>query len=98
MPKPNEVQSNVAANYTVEEIPVIVSKLRATFNTDKTRSRAWRVSQLNALNTLLTEGRDELARALYEDMHCSPFEGKILLYLHSVCFLSSKMQRTHAHT
>jgi aldehyde dehydrogenase (NAD+) len=76
MPKPNEQQSNVNANVTVEEIPQIVNRLRATFNTDKTRSKAWRVSQLNALNRLLTEGRDELARSLFDDMHCSPFEGE----------------------
>jgi len=74
MPKPNEVQSDVSANVKVEEIPGIVNKLRASFNTDKTRSKSWRVSQLNALNTLLTEGRDELARSLFDDMHCSPFE------------------------
>ena len=77
MPKPNEVESNVSANVTVEEIPKIVAKLRASFNTDKTRSKSWRVSQLNALNRLLTEGRDELARSLFDDMHCSPFEGKL---------------------
>ena len=77
MPKPNEVESNVVANVKPEEIAGIVAKLRASFNTDKTRSKSWRVSQLNALNRMLTEGRDELARSLFDDMHCSPFEGKI---------------------
>ena len=76
MPKPNETQSDVSANVSVQEIPGIVARLRTTFNTDKTRSRSWRVSQLNALDRLLTEGRDELARSLFDDMHCSPFEGK----------------------
>lgn len=76
MPKPNEVQSNVSANVKVEEIPGIVANLRKAFNRDKTRPKSWRVSQLNALNKLLTENRDELARSLFEDMHCSPFEGK----------------------
>lgn len=74
MPLPNETASTVSANVTVEEIPGIVAKLRATFNTDKTRSKTWRVSQLRALDRLLTEGREELARSLFEDMHCSPFE------------------------
>lgn len=77
MPKPNEIQSNVAANVSPEEIPGIVARLRAAFNTDKTRSKAWRISQLNALNRLLTEGRDELARGLFDDMRCSPFEAFI---------------------
>lgn len=75
MPKPNEVQSNVSANVTVEEVPGIVAKLRTTFNTDKTRSKSWRVSQLHALKNLLVENRDELARSLFDDMNCSPFEG-----------------------
>ena len=78
MPKPNESASNVSANVTPEEIPPIISRLRATFNTDKTRAKSWRVSQLNALNKLLTEGRDELARSLFDDMHCSPFEGSCI--------------------
>lgn len=91
MPKPNEQQSTVNANVTVEEIPQIVSRLRATFNTDKTRSKAWRVSQLNAMNRLLTEGRDELARSLFDDMHCSPFEGKqfCLVYEQILTFIMS---------
>jgi len=93
MPLPNELASTVAANVKPEEIPVIVAKLRATFNTDKTRSKAWRVSQLQALDRMLTEGRDELARSLFDDMHCSPFEA----YMQQIAMLQQEIYEVVQH-
>lgn len=74
MPKPNETASTVSANVTVEEIPLMIGRLRTTFDTDKTKTKSWRVHELNQLDKLLVEGQDELARSLFDDMHCSPFE------------------------
>mmetsp|Transcript_25508 Transcript_25508/g.35334 ORF Transcript_25508/g.35334 Transcript_25508/m.35334 type:complete len:512 (+) Transcript_25508:653-2188(+) len=51
-----------------------VNKLRESFNSGKTRSREWRVEQLNAFLTMLREGREQLQKALYEDLHKNPAE------------------------
>lgn len=75
MPLPSEIASNAKANITPEEIPNIVSNLHQYFSTDKTRTVAWRLSQLNALDKLLTEGQNLICKALYEDLHKSLFEG-----------------------
>ncbi|KAH9256669.1 hypothetical protein BASA81_005173 [Batrachochytrium salamandrivorans] len=93
MPRPNEVASSVSANITVEEIPALVSKLRNSFNTDKTKQKSWRVSQLNALNRMLTEGRDELARSLFDDMRCSPFEA----YMQQIAMLQQEIYDVLQH-
>eukprot|EP00299_Pterocystis_sp_00344_P017564 c87_g1_i1.p1 GENE.c87_g1_i1~~c87_g1_i1.p1 ORF type:complete len:520 (-),score=128.81 c87_g1_i1:28-1587(-) len=50
-------------------------ELRQSFSAGKTRSRAWRISQLKALQKLVVEGRDQLCRALNADLHKSTAEG-----------------------
>lgn len=59
----------------VEDISAAVVQLRAAFASEKTMSREWRVDQLKALRTLLTEGRGELCEAMRVDLHKHPFEG-----------------------
>jgi acyl-CoA reductase-like NAD-dependent aldehyde dehydrogenase len=56
-------------------VSVITKTLRGSFRDDKTRSKEWRVNQLKALQTLLTEGRKELCDAMTEDLGKSAFEG-----------------------
>ncbi|GHB51319.1 aldehyde dehydrogenase [Streptomyces cirratus] len=46
----------------------VVVRLRATFDTGRTKPLAWRTGQLEALRTLLTERGDELAAALHADL------------------------------
>ena len=58
-----------------EQIVPAMHNLRATFGTEKTLSREWRMGQLKAFKKMLTEGRDELCEAMRVDLHKSPFEG-----------------------
>ena len=57
------------------QIAPAVEALRATFSSEKTFSREWRVGQLKALQKLLMEGKKELCEAMSIDLHKSPFEG-----------------------
>mmetsp|Transcript_9371 Transcript_9371/g.15286 ORF Transcript_9371/g.15286 Transcript_9371/m.15286 type:complete len:521 (+) Transcript_9371:1762-3324(+) len=75
MPRPTESASAHSASASPEEIQEMVAHLRYNFETDKTRSKAWRLAQLNGLNKMLTEGRDELCQGLFDDLHRSKFEG-----------------------
>ena len=60
---------------SASDIAPAVERLRATFDSDKTMSLAWRVCQLQAMRRMLTEGRDELCEAMRVDLHKSMFEG-----------------------
>ena len=57
------------------DVAPAVARLRATFTSEKTLSKEWRVSQLRAFQRLLHEGRDQLCEAMRADLHKSPFEG-----------------------
>ncbi|MFD9572795.1 aldehyde dehydrogenase family protein [Streptomyces sp. NPDC059982] len=46
----------------------VVARLRAAFDTGRTKPLGWRTGQLGALRTLLTERGDELAAALHADL------------------------------
>ncbi|THA51377.1 aldehyde dehydrogenase family protein [Streptomyces sp. A1136] len=52
----------------------VVARLRATFDTGRTKPLSWRTSRLEALRELLTERGDELAAALHADLGKSPQE------------------------
>ncbi|MGQ4515535.1 aldehyde dehydrogenase family protein [Streptomyces sp. DW26H14] len=52
-----------------------VARLRATFRTGRTKERDWRVRQLTALRTVLTEHEGEFAAALNADLGKSKEEG-----------------------
>ena len=60
MPRPTDVAGDAVASVSVEQVPGLVRGLRDAFNTDKTRSKAWRVGQLKALDKLMVEGEAEL--------------------------------------
>jgi aldehyde dehydrogenase (NAD+) len=61
-------------NGGMNEIPKLVGKLRDTFDSGHTRPLAWRKAQLKQMRALLTEGEDELARALRTDLGKAPIE------------------------
>lgn len=48
--------------------PALVSRLRATFASGRTRPLAWRKQQLGALHDMLTAHEDELVDALHADL------------------------------
>lgn len=58
-------------------VPGEVARLRQVFASDKTRSREWRLEQLNAMLRMMTEGRAELHAAIYKDLHKSPHEANL---------------------
>jgi len=62
---------------SASEIAPAVERLRATFDSEKTHSFAWRVAQLHAMRRMITEGRDELCEAMKVDLHKSAFEGVV---------------------
>ena len=53
----------------IDEIPSIVAGLRATFDSGKTRSLAWRKAQLEALIRFAKENDQALIDALRADMN-----------------------------
>ena len=59
------------------DIAPAVERLRATFDSDKTLSLAWRVGQLQAMRRMVTEGRGELCEAMQVDLHKSAFESEV---------------------
>ena len=52
----------------------VVARLRSTFRTGRTRSVEWRRGQLNALEAMLLNHKEQWQRALGEDLGKSPFE------------------------
>jgi aldehyde dehydrogenase (NAD+) len=57
------------------DVPGMVAELRAVFDSDRTRSRAWRVGQLHAFRRMLAEEGPGLCEAMLRDLHKSPLEG-----------------------
>jgi aldehyde dehydrogenase (NAD+) len=74
MPRPNQNAGSLAASIQPEEIAPMMVDLRASFNNDLTRSRSWRISQLDALSTMITECHDELCDAVWKDLHKDKFQ------------------------
>jgi len=56
------------------DIPAVVSRLRATFATGRTRSVDWRKQQLRALQNLVEHNEQAIAAALEQDLGRKPFE------------------------
>ena len=56
------------------DVQAVVSQLRKTFASGRTRDVAWRKRQLLALEKLVTENETEIAEALAKDLGRKPFE------------------------
>ncbi|PJN40562.1 hypothetical protein CG747_12935 [Streptomyces sp. CB02959] len=70
----------------------VVARLRGTFDTGRTRPLAWRLAQLAALRTLLTEQSTEFMAALHADLG----KGETQAY-GEVSFLLNEVDHTVAH-
>ncbi|MEV7974484.1 aldehyde dehydrogenase family protein [Streptomyces sp. NPDC086519] len=70
-----------------------VARLRATFNTGRTRPVAWRKQQLQALRRLLTEHEDVFAQALHTDLGKSATESHMM----EIGFLVREIDHTLRH-
>jgi aldehyde dehydrogenase (NAD+) len=62
----------------LDTIPGIVSDLRKTFDTDRTRPKSWRKAQLLALKKMLTEQLDHFNEAAHKDLKKSAFEMTVI--------------------
>lgn len=57
----------------MDRIKPVVAGARAVFNQGKTRPLEFRIQQLKALETMLTEKKDQISEALYKDLHKNEF-------------------------
>ncbi|MET9414437.1 aldehyde dehydrogenase family protein [Streptomyces klenkii] len=71
----------------------VVARLKAGFATGRTKPLAWRLGQLHALRTLLTEQTDELLAALRSDLGKGPQEA----YRTEIGFTLNELDHTVAH-
>nr|WP_030254931.1 aldehyde dehydrogenase family protein [Streptacidiphilus jeojiense] len=71
----------------------VVARVRATFETGRTRPLAWRLAQLNALRALLVEESDEFLAALNADLGKSATEAQ----RSEVGFVVNEIDHTVAH-
>jgi len=71
MTEMNAASTAVAAG---EDLAALMSRLRDTYATGRTRSLAWRTAQLEGLLRFLTEREAEIAEALSSDLGRSRFE------------------------
>jgi len=76
MPRPTDTVGDAVASVAADEIPGIVAEVRAAFNTDITRSKGWRLEQLEAFERMMTEGEEEMCEAIYKDLHKSKFDAQ----------------------
>ena len=53
----------------------MIQELRASFDSGKTRTYEWRVSQLNAMKTMLEENIDPICEAMAKDLGRGRWEG-----------------------
>lgn len=59
---------------TTSDAAATVARLRATFNSERTKDLQWRIRQLQGLDNLLREQADELAEAMMADLRRTKFE------------------------
>ncbi|MER5863186.1 aldehyde dehydrogenase family protein [Kitasatospora sp. NPDC002040] len=71
----------------------VVAGLRATFATGRTKPLDWRLGQLAALRTLLTEERETLQQALHADLGKGPAEA----YRTEIGFTLNELDHTVRH-
>lgn len=71
----------------------VVKRLRSTFESGRTRPIEWRITQLKALRTLLTEGEPELSAALAADLGKSAIEG----FVTEIAFTRAELDFTLQH-
>lgn len=57
-----------------EEASLLVQELKTTFANGRTRSYAWRVSQLKALSKLMNDREQQIIDALRSDLSKPPLE------------------------
>ncbi len=89
--------------YTQEAIHDIVVKQRKFFRTGKTLDVKWRIEQLKKLKQAVINNKEELQKALYEDLGKSPFEaylcdiGPVIVEVNEIIHGLKKWARPERH-
>jgi aldehyde dehydrogenase (NAD+) len=86
----SNVDGAVVVNESSEQV---VSRLRATFATGRTKDVSWRRHQLRALRRLLVDQKDVFAGALHDDLGKSPTESHVM----ELGFLVREIDHTLRH-
>src|SRR5207302_8762694 len=86
------------------DVAKTVARVRDTFDSGRTRPAEWRKAQLRRLNQLLTEGEDEIATAMRDDLGKAPAEGWVTEVrlvqrelTHMIGHLDAWMRPHHVH-
>jgi aldehyde dehydrogenase (NAD+) len=67
-------EATAPPSVTAVDIPAVVTRLRKTFASGRTRDVAWRKRQLEALEKLMVDNEPAIAAALEQDLGRKPFE------------------------
>jgi aldehyde dehydrogenase (NAD+) len=78
---------------TIAAIPEVVSALRQTFNSERTRSAEWRIAQLDGIQRFLSERAAEIEAALKADLGKSHLEA----YLTETNFTAGEIRHAKRH-
>lgn len=54
--------------FDVEKAALLVKELQDVFNSGRTRSYEWRISQLNSISKMLREKERDITEAIYKDL------------------------------
>ena len=86
------------------EVAKTVASLRDTFDSGQTRPAEWRKAQLRRLKQLLTDGEDEIGKAMRDDLGKAPAEGWVTEVrlvqrelTHMIGHLDAWMRPHHVH-
>ncbi|XP_031259852.1 aldehyde dehydrogenase family 3 member H1-like isoform X2 [Pistacia vera] len=60
--------------FDVEKAGLLMKELRTSFNSGKTKSYEWRISQLQSIAKMIEENEREIIQALFEDLSKPQFE------------------------
>ncbi|XP_024401339.1 aldehyde dehydrogenase [Physcomitrium patens] len=80
---------------TTIDAPQIVSELRATLRTARTRPAQWRLDQIRAVLKLVNENEDDIYAALHSDLHKSNYESFLTEVNVLVSACKSTMKNLH---
>ncbi|KAE8663612.1 Aldehyde dehydrogenase family 3 member I1 [Hibiscus syriacus] len=89
---PSTTMEEVKPTFDVDKAAVLVNRLRKTFNSGKTKSYEWRISQLESISKMVDEKEKEIIEALYEDLSKPELEAYLseILMVKSSCKLALK--------
>lgn len=73
----------VKPTFDSDKAAVLVNELRKTFNSGKTKSYEWRISQLESISKMIDEKEKEIVEALHRDLSKPELEA----FLSEVCIL-----------